>query len=207
MQPGLRERKRLATRRAIRMAVLSLALERGFENVTVDDISRQADVSPRTFFNYFASKEDAILGDPPLVADDALVEEFIVGGRDTGDDPHALLDDLGDLLATASHDAEPERAVVQLRKQLLRQHRELMHRRLATMRAFEEALMEIVLRRLEVQTGTPASDPALRARAHLVTLVAFAAVRHAWANWVEQEGGDLQDFVRQAFTDLRTVVS
>ncbi|TFD66724.1 TetR/AcrR family transcriptional regulator [Cryobacterium ruanii] len=53
--PGLRERKRLATRRAIQHAVLTLARERGIDHVTVEDVSRIANMSPRTVFNYFPS--------------------------------------------------------------------------------------------------------------------------------------------------------
>lgn len=59
--PGLRERKKQATREALRAAALRLALERGPENVRVDDIADAAGVSPRTYSNYFSSREQAIV--------------------------------------------------------------------------------------------------------------------------------------------------
>lgn len=58
---GLRERKKQATRVALREAALRLALERGPENVRVDDIAEAAGVSPRTYNNYFASRDQAIV--------------------------------------------------------------------------------------------------------------------------------------------------
>lgn len=57
---GLRERKKLATRESLCRAAFRLALERGPENVRVDDIAAEAGVSPRTFNNYFSSREEAI---------------------------------------------------------------------------------------------------------------------------------------------------
>jgi AcrR family transcriptional regulator len=60
-QAGLRARKKQATRQALRTAALSLALERGPKNVRVDDIAEAAGVSPRTYNNYFSSREQAIM--------------------------------------------------------------------------------------------------------------------------------------------------
>ena len=65
MTSGLRERKKLATRLALHEAALRLVAEHGLDSVSVDDIAERADVSPRTFFNYYSSKDDAVLGLDP----------------------------------------------------------------------------------------------------------------------------------------------
>src|SRR5258706_9266112 len=58
---GRRERKKLATRQALSAAALRLALEHGPDNVRIDDIAEAAGVSPRTYNNYFSSREQAII--------------------------------------------------------------------------------------------------------------------------------------------------
>jgi AcrR family transcriptional regulator len=55
-----RERKKLATRQALSWAALRLAVERGLGNVLIEDIAAAGSVSPRTFNNYFSSKQEAI---------------------------------------------------------------------------------------------------------------------------------------------------
>src|SRR5262245_29451601 len=57
----LRHRKRRETRAALSLAAIRLCVERGgWENVTVDDIAAAANVSPRTFRNYFSTKAEAV---------------------------------------------------------------------------------------------------------------------------------------------------
>ena len=60
VQEGLRERKKAATRRSLGIAAMRLAVQRGLDNVLVEDIAAEAGVSARTFNNYFASKYEAI---------------------------------------------------------------------------------------------------------------------------------------------------
>jgi AcrR family transcriptional regulator len=57
---GLRERKKQQTRRAIAEAAKGLFLERGFEQVSVAEVARAAEVSEQTVFNYFPTKEDLV---------------------------------------------------------------------------------------------------------------------------------------------------
>ncbi|MEU3850019.1 TetR family transcriptional regulator [Streptomyces sp. NPDC029554] len=62
-QPGLRERKKIKTRQAIRTATYALVEERGYDATTVEQIAERAEVSPSTVFRYFPTKEDIVITD------------------------------------------------------------------------------------------------------------------------------------------------
>jgi len=202
---GLRERKRLATRRAIQLAVLDLSTERGFDNVTVDEISRVADISPRTFFNYFASKEEALIGDGPALPRDERREQFVAAGPDAD-----LLTGIGELLAGGAVDRSgADLDLVTRRRELLKAHPQLFAIRMANMRTFEDEMVELVVERLRADApGSPESDRELEQRARLITLVAFAAMKHAWAVWADGAGGiDLSTRLRSSFAQMRTLLA
>jgi AcrR family transcriptional regulator len=212
---GLRERKRLATRRAIQLAALELAGERGFDHVTVDEISHAANVSPRTFFNYFPSKESAIIGELPELPSDADIERFVTAGPGqpilegiselliASLDTMEIVDETGDprLTSTSAHEMHT------LRRALLKDNPELFALRMASMHQFEDALSGIVQRRLAHDDAELAEQPeALHQRARLVTYVSLAGMRHAWSCWADHGGVEpLGDRLRTSFAELQAL--
>jgi AcrR family transcriptional regulator len=95
-ETGLRERKRAATRSAITGTARTLTAERGLNGYTVEEVCEAAGISRRTFFNYFPTKEDAIIGhsDDDVPAD--VLDDFIAGGASSpaGDISPTLFRDL-----------------------------------------------------------------------------------------------------------------
>ena len=88
-ETGLRDAKKRSTRRALVTATRDLVLEQGLDVVTVEQIAAAAGVSVRTFFNYFESKEVAVLGAEEPVGTQESRTVFLAGGP-SGD----LLNDL-----------------------------------------------------------------------------------------------------------------
>jgi AcrR family transcriptional regulator len=197
---GLRERKRLATRRAIQHAVLTLSRERGIEHVTVEDISRLANVSPRTFFNYFPSKDAALIGDAPGLASADDIEIFVTGGSKNAD----VLADLAVLLSKSLERTEADREIHQLRRTVMKENAYLFGMRMATLRDFEDSLQQIIARRFTADAPDLANDPAeLNQRSLLFTLLAVAAIRHAWRVWAEGDGATpLSECVSASFAEV-----
>jgi AcrR family transcriptional regulator len=201
--PGLRERKRIATRRAIEVAAISLVQQHGLDAVTIDDIAREADVSPRTFFNYFASKEEAIVGRGLELPSQEEQDAFVA-------DPAPLLTAMVTLLSPIITSALQDQEVLKLRRRLVKSDPDLAVRRWATVHRFEAQLIELVERRLAAQEPALAADPAtLRSRARITSFVAVAGMRHAWIGWIDDNGerATLQERLAESYAQLPDVVA
>ena len=191
MTSGLRERKKLATRIALHRAALQLVAERGLEHVSVDDIAARADVSPRTFFNYFPAKDDAVLGlDPDVLTQQ--VQAFLL--RPADETPIQAL-------RAVAHDQAAEMATETelwpLRLRVIDAHPSLLGRLAASFGEAERALAEAIATRSGTRFGVDAYPM-------LLAGVAGVAMRTALQRWF---AGDfvatLPDLVDEAW-DLLT---
>jgi AcrR family transcriptional regulator len=185
-RPGLRERRKLLTAAELEAAALRLFGERGFDAVTVDDIAAEADVSRRTFFRYFASKEDVLLADHHVQLA-RLREAMAARPAD-----EAILTALRNALLSITGDFEERRERVILRGRIMRETPSLQARSLVHQKAWEDAMQQMVADRLGV-------DPVLDLRPGVVAATALAAMRVAFNNWLNAGAtGDLIGMTAEA---------
>ena len=187
---GLRERKKLETRRALADAALQLANELGPDRVTVEAIAAAAGVSARTFFNYFPSKDDAIVGATSVHSSELLAH--LVARPEAEHVRDALR--IG-TLATAGR-LEADADTMMRRRELCQRHPALAARQAARFAEVERGLVEEVARR----TGL---DPDRDTYPALVVAATLGAVRVASAVWHERAWpGRLTDLLAEGFEHL-----
>lgn len=109
---SLRERKRERTRAAIVDAALTLFAANGYDGTTVADIAAAADIAPRTFFSYFASKDDVLLPGADARVQAAL--DAIADRRPEDRPADVLLRALGSVI-DGGHDFADKRGALQFR--------------------------------------------------------------------------------------------
>jgi AcrR family transcriptional regulator len=190
MREGLRERKKAETHQALATAALHLADELGPERVTVEAIADAAGVSPRTFFNYFSSKEDAIVGIPPAQSS-ALLADLLAR---PGDEPP--LDALRAVLLAAVERLQAGGEDWVIRHRLIRKHHSLAVTRAAWFAEVERRMTEEIARR----TGL---DPRLDVYPALIVSATIGALRVAIDAWQERgRVGALETLIDDAFDVL-----
>ena len=180
--PSLRERKKLATRRAIHDAAFELAEEHGVCRSTIEAISDRAGVAPRTFWAYFSSKEDAVIGrdpDTPQKLRAALL------ARPADEDPTTALRRVLEHYV-ADRVVDSGRAV--RRQRLIRREPQLMAAVAAAFNEMETALVSATAERLGL-------DPEMDLMPGVLVMAACGACRVAQQRWADRNG-------RQPFNEL-----
>lgn len=186
---GLRERKKVETRRTIIDVALRLAVERGPNHVTVEDIAAAAGVSPRTVFNYFGTKDEAILG---IDSESRIENVQNLRSRPPEEPPLVSLHVvLRDRITTVDKAGEYWRT----RAQLVRDHPQLRAAQVAAQLALEHDLSEVIAERCGLKVAEDLYPS-------LVVSVALAALRLALGRPASAQLGGLRDEIDTAFRHL-----
>ncbi|MFJ3949508.1 TetR family transcriptional regulator [Streptomyces sp. Je 1-4] len=185
---GLRERKKIQTRQAIRRAAYRLFEEQGYDATPIDQIAEAADVSPSTVFRYFPTKEDIVLTDE---YDTAL--EAGLRAR-PADEP--MVESMRRVTVEALREiAAADRGELVQRIRLIREVPAI-RGRTAENTARDAALISAVLAE---RTGRPADDLELR----VISAAILAALQEAMLNWVEGgESAELEALIDQTMDVL-----
>jgi AcrR family transcriptional regulator len=181
---GLRERKKERTRRQLADMALDLFESQGYDRTTVDDIAAAADVSPRTFFRYFAAKDEAVFER----ADD-IQRQFraLLASRPTDEPLFVSLDELG--RALLDHEVVDES---RLRRVLTLVRDE------PALRGRYDALMAIIETELTIWAAARLGERPSDLRPRLIAAAVLAARRVATDVWLESPDADLADSMSRA---------
>ncbi len=189
---GLRARKKLRTRQTIERVALDLIEAQGFDSTTVDEIAAAADISPRTFFHYFPSKEDALLADYS-----ARLDQIVAALKASPADRPAWAA-LREAFLAVGADYETERDHLLRRFRIIRSAPSVAARNLQLQARWEDAVAAAVTDWLELD-----SDQDIRPR--LIAGAALAAMRASLQRWLTDDGDTrLPDHIAYCFGLLET---
>ena len=192
----LRTRKRTATRLSIRRAAIELGLEHGYENVTVDMICAASNVSARTFFNYFGSKEGVYVSPTKIMPTQEQFRSFVEGHGSS------VFGDLFNLIAGAFVEADANLELFRARHQLIHQTPELLSKEKSRISETEEVLVSYVLERYHFQGRNQVQTPDLEDEARMVVSLVSGAMRFAMQKWVAGNFTATREELVQTASDL-----
>jgi TetR/AcrR family transcriptional regulator, regulator of mycofactocin system len=187
---GRRERKKLETRRALQQAALRLFAERGYDETTVEDITEAADVAVRTFFRYFRSKHDVLVGDSLALS--AQVEQAL-HERPPDEEPLPAIRAAARAVAT-TYAADRESLLLQGR--LIEAEPELYTANVGASLCLDHVIARFVAHRV-------GADPLRDLYPRLLGGLAASAMQLTLLVWCQRGGGDdLAELLDRAFDHM-----
>jgi AcrR family transcriptional regulator len=189
--PGLRLRKRQQTRERLTQAAMALFLERGFEATTLDDIAAAADISRRSFFHYFASKEDVVFA---WQEESSAVLITAVAARPANE---SMLTAAENAILAMVGQLKPGEAIAIAR--LKRDNPALQARDQVKHEKLERALAEALSKR--------AGHKAEKLHARLVAMIATGAMRIGGEFWAAEGAREKPEaLVKRTFAAIRAIL-
>jgi AcrR family transcriptional regulator len=189
--PGLRERKRQQTRERLTRVAMALFLKRGFEATTLDDIAAAADISRRSFFHYFASKEDVVFG---WHEESTAALIAAVAARPANE---SMLTAAENAICAMVGQLEPGEAIAMA--QLKRDNPALQARDQVKYEKLERALAEAL--------GKRAGHKTEKLQARLVAMIATGAMRIGGEFWVAEGARENPEaLVKRIFAAIRAIL-
>jgi AcrR family transcriptional regulator len=184
---GLRDRKRAATYRAIEEAAVEVALEHGYEATTAEAIAERANVSLRTLFNYFPSKDRAIAGRAVALVDRDRARELL---DECAPD---IFKGMTRIVAAASAGTDFDSTLMRRRHDLICRNPTLLHQQLMAVQEMEEGLARIVADYLRDEPSRRhlSGRATVEEEARLVVTVVGAAIRYSMKMWLENDAASL----------------
>ena len=186
---GLRERNKIERRRRLEDVAVELFERHGFDKTTIEQIAAAAGLAPRTFFSYFATKDDLVLADYT----DRLRRILEELQRRPATEP--AWEALRSSFATVAEDYEAEESRIRRRFAIMATSPSVAARSLQLQAGWEQALADALARRLDTDPG----DPTPR----LLAATALAVMRASLQHWLLNiEDAPLPDLVQRSFDQL-----
>lgn len=185
LEVGLRDRKKVRVRQALADSAMQLFEARGFDAVTVDEIAAAADVSRRTFFRYFATKEAAVFAR----REDQLVMFRVHLMESSADAPFEAM---RAALLSLADDYQEQRERILRERAIIKSAPSLMTHDVEVDRGFEAVIVEYLVQ----NSRRTVTD---RRRARMLAAMMVGAVRVAIDEWAEKNGEiDLEKLGQEA---------
>lgn len=180
---GLRERKKAATRLAIERAAVEIAWEQGYEAATAEAIAAKADVSLRTFFNYFPSKDIAIVGKGLELIDEERARRVL---EESGAD---LLKGIVRVAAECGAETDPTSDLMRRRRRLIHRNPPLFYPHMTALDRFENQLTRVVADHLRMHPSRRRLSGRITVgeEARLAVVVVSSAVHYLVRQSIERD--------------------
>lgn len=189
--PGLRERKHLETRNRLEEAAVTLVMKDGLDKTTIDAISEAANVSPRTFFNYFDSKEDALLGvHLPSGTEEGDITALQFNAEDD------IVSSVVDLVVGFINPSRNSQRLKQKRVGLIRQYPALMEKQMSRLTKINDALNAKVKDMILIKDPTFNEVQATESSG-VIVMACVGGVRTAVKEWLLKDTDAITDEVKQ----------